>query len=85
VRRKLGIVLVGIAAGLVVSAPLAFADDGDANGGHCSYGDFSVNVMPSCDTNGGGTSDMLLDGTHQELPPSIHDLRPVLDDLRPIG
>ena len=51
-RRELdvrdGLVSAAVAAGLAVSVPLAFADDVD--GGHCTYGDFSVNVAPSCDT-----------------------------------
>lgn len=68
---KLGTVLVGIAVGSVVAAPFAFADDAD--GGHCSYGDFSVNIAPSCDTNSGD----------DENGDFLRELRPVSDDLRP--
>jgi hypothetical protein len=71
---KLGTVLVGVTAGLVVAAPFAFADDAD--GGHCSYGDFSVNVAPSCDTSNGGDAP-------RDLPPFSDELRPTVPDLRP--
>jgi hypothetical protein len=51
-RWKLAAVVGTAAAGLVVAAPFAMADE--TEGGHCEYGDFSVNVEPSCDTNEGG-------------------------------
>jgi hypothetical protein len=73
--KLLGTVVVGVMAGLAVSAPFAFADD--AHGGHCSYGDFSVNVMPSCNTDNGGG------GSLAPLSPATGDLRPVIGDLHP--
>ena len=66
----------GAAAGLAASVPFAFADDVD--GGHCSYGDFSVNVAPSCDTDNNGDGELVRD-----LRPAADDLRPVVGDLRP--
>jgi hypothetical protein len=58
-----------VTARLVVAAPFAFADDAD--GGHCSYGVFSVNVSPSCDTsNGGGNTPELTDNVH-DLPDTL--------------
>jgi hypothetical protein len=90
---KLSTVLVGATAvaGLVVAAPSAFGDEDEAHGGQCGYGDFSVNVQPSCDTtrNGGGGADELLP-TLQPLQdvsdqgrPFLVDARPAFDDLRP--
>jgi hypothetical protein len=78
---KLGTVLVGVTAGLVVAAPFALADDAD--GGHCSYGDFSVNVSPSCDTNNGGDGSRDLTDNLQQLQPVSDELRPTVPDLRP--
>jgi hypothetical protein len=80
---KLGTVVVGVMAGLAVSAPLAFADE--AHGGHCSYGDFSVNVMPSCNTDngGGGTVGPVTPATGDLHPTTGGPLRPSAGDLHP--
>jgi hypothetical protein len=72
---KLGTVVVGVMAALVASASFAFADGAD--GGHCSYGNFSVNVMPSCNSDNGGG------GTLGPLSPATGDLHPTIGDLHP--
>jgi hypothetical protein len=59
-----------VVAGLVVAAPFVFASD-ETDGGHCEYGDFSVNVKPSCDTYG-------------DRDDSPH-LAPITRTLSPIG
>jgi hypothetical protein len=68
-RRKLVVTVGGVAAGLIVAAPFAVADD--VEGGHCEYGDFSVNVEPSCDTDSNSGSELL---------PALDQLDDFLDD-----
>ncbi|MGQ0479998.1 MAG: hypothetical protein ACT4O0_03060 [Pseudonocardia sp.] len=64
-------VLVSAVAGLALGAPLAFAhDESEANGGHCEYGDFSINIENDCDTSNNG-------GQLEEARPI---LRPVLNE-----
>jgi len=66
---KLGTTLIGVAVALAVSATVASAGE-EVEGGDCYYGDFSVNIMPSCDTTNGGGGNRAL-------------LRPILENREP--
>lgn len=56
---KLGTTLIGVAVALGVSATVAAAGE-EVEGGDCYYGDFSINIAPSCDTTNGGGNRALL-------------------------
>jgi hypothetical protein len=77
---KVAAVLGGIVAASVVATGVALADD-EVHGGHCEYGDFSVNLQPSCDTNNSDGSDERLgplQSITETLRPALHDLAPAL-------
>jgi hypothetical protein len=79
-RLKIAAVVGGAAAALVVAAPFAMADDVD--GGHCEYGDFSVNVEPSCDTSSSDAAeDEQLEQNSGSFDGALHQGHDIFGDL----
>lgn len=69
-----------VAAGLALSAGVAYADDDtDVEGGRCEYGDASINIMPSCDTSNSDSGE--LSRELKELPDSLRQLPPTLESV----